>query len=91
MGSEEKETVDFGQLCRLIDKLPKGKARIDAYAEAIRLADKLQNTDRQLEFRFGYASAILPNASVLRQSLALSLRPHLLRYEKIKLGSMPIS
>ena len=56
MGSEEKETVDFGQLCRLIDKLPKGKARIDAYAEAIRLADKLQNTDRQLEFRFGYAS-----------------------------------
>ena len=56
MSSEEKEAVDFGQLRRLIDKLPKGKARIDAYAEAIRLADKLQNTDRQLEFRFGYAS-----------------------------------
>ena len=47
MSSEEKEAVDFGQLRRLIDKLPKGKARIDAYA-AIRLADKLQNTDRQL-------------------------------------------
>ena len=46
MSSEEKEAVDFGQLRRLIDKLPKGKARIDAYAEAIRLADKLQNTDR---------------------------------------------
>lgn len=56
MSSEEKEAVDFGQLRRLIDKLPKGKARIDAYEEAIRLADKLQNTDRQLEFRFGYAS-----------------------------------
>ena len=56
MSSEEKEAVDFGQLRRLIDKLPKGKARIDAYAEAIRLADKLQNTDRQLEFRFSYAS-----------------------------------
>ena len=55
MGSEEKETVDFGQLCRLVDKLPKGKARSDAYVEAIRLADKLQSTDRQLELRCGYA------------------------------------
>ena len=58
MNSIDKEIIDIDQLRRLIDKLPKGKPRIDAYEEAIRIADTLQDTYWQLGFRFHYASEV---------------------------------
>lgn len=54
----EKEVFDGGALSRLIEKLPKGKPRIDAYQEAIRLADAAQDTYWRLAFRFSYASQV---------------------------------
>lgn len=54
----DKEAFDSERLSRLIEKLPKGKPRIDAYEEAIRLADRAQDTYWRLGFRFSYASEV---------------------------------
>ena len=51
----QQEVFDGEKLSRLMEKLPKGKPRIDAYEEAIRLADQTQDTYWRLGFRFHYA------------------------------------
>ena len=52
----QQEVFDGEKLSRLMEKLPKGKPRIDAYEEAIRLADQTKDTYWRLGFRFHYAS-----------------------------------
>ena len=54
----QQEVFDGEKLSRIIEKLPKGKPRIDAYEEAIRLADQTQDAYWRLGFRFHYASEV---------------------------------
>ena len=54
----QQEVFDGEKLSRIIEKLPKGKPRIDAYEEAIRLADQAQDAYWRLGFRFHYASEV---------------------------------
>ena len=54
----QQEVFDGEKLSRIIEKLPKGKPRIDAYEEAIRLADQTKDTYWRLGFRFHYASEV---------------------------------
>ena len=54
----QQEVFDGEKLSRLMEKLPKGKPRIDAYEEAIRLADQTKDTYWRLGFRFHYASEV---------------------------------
>ena len=54
----QQEVFDGEKLSRLMEKLPKGKPRIDAYEEAIRLADQTQDTYWRLGFRFHYAGEV---------------------------------
>lgn len=54
----EREAFDGEKLSRLMEKLPKGKPRIDAYEEAIRLADQAQDAYWRLGFRFSYAREV---------------------------------
>lgn len=49
---------DGDQLALAITRLPRGKARIEAYQEAVRLADAAQDAYWQLGFRFEYASEL---------------------------------
>ena len=61
----EREAFDGEKLSRLMEKLPKGKPRIDAYEEAIRLADQAQDAYWRLGFRS------FPNKRILRNNLCL--------------------
>ena len=54
----QQEVFDGEKLSRLMEKLPKGKPRIDAYEEAIRLADQTQDTYWRLGFRVHYAGEV---------------------------------
>ena len=54
----QQEVFDGEKLSRLMEKLPKGKPRIDAYEEAIRLADQTQDTYWRLGFRFHCAGEV---------------------------------
>ena len=54
----QQEVFDGEKLSRLMEKLPKGKPRIDAYEEAIRLADQTQDTYWRLGFRFHSAGEV---------------------------------
>ena len=54
----QQEVFDGEKLSRLMEKLPKGKPRIDAYEEAIRLADQAQDAYWRLGFRFHYAREV---------------------------------
>ena len=49
---------DGDQLTLVIERLPRGKARIEAYQEAVRLADAAQDAYWQLGFRFDYAAEL---------------------------------
>lgn len=49
---------DGDQLALAIKRLPRGKARIEAYQEAVRLADAAQDAYWQLGFRFEYAAEL---------------------------------
>ena len=49
---------DGDQLALAIKRLPRGKARIEAYQEAVRLADAAQDAYWQMGFRFEYAAEL---------------------------------
>ena len=83
----QQEVFDGEKLSRLMEKLPKGKPRIDAYEEAIRLAD-LRIPIGGLGFGSTMPArcifrTIRPSASARRRNSAPSLKRLPLRSKKI--------
>ncbi len=54
----EEITFDGDKLIKIIHKLPRGKQRIEAFEDAIRLADGAKDTYWQLGFRSNYAGEV---------------------------------